>query len=746
MNLTTLTHRDALCLNARFTSREEAIHALTQRLAALGKISSTEQFLEEVYRRESLGPTALGEWLAVPHGKTAAVKEAAFAVATLSEPLQWEGVDGPEAVDLVVLLAIPPNEAGTTHMQLLTALTTRLADDEIRARIQSATTPDELLSALDDKGGTQPSASFSNAPTIVCVTACPAGIAHTYMAAEYLEKAGRKLGVNVYVEKQGANGIEGRLTADQLNSATACIFAAEVAIKESERFNGIPALSVPVAEPIRHAEALIQQALTLKRSDETRTVQQDTQPVKSVKTELKQALLSGISFAVPLIVAGGTVLAVAVLLSQIFGLQDLFNEENSWLWMYRKLGGGLLGILMVPVLAAYTAYSLADKPALAPGFAAGLAANMIGSGFLGAVVGGLIAGYLMRWVKNHLRLSSKFNGFLTFYLYPVLGTLGAGSLMLFVVGEPVAWINNSLTAWLNGLSGSNALLLGAILGFMCSFDLGGPVNKAAYAFCLGAMANGVCGPYAIFASTMKAVSRVHITPHMHWDREWYFTTEESRILLVNNMEEILCRLEQDNEYKYYVLDGQTAILEDYFAVKPENKDRVKKQVEAGKLIIGPWYTQTDTTIVSAESIVRNLMYGMRDCLAFGEPMKIGYLPDSFGMSGQLPHIYNGFGITRTMFWRGCSERHGTDKTEFLWQSSDGSEVTAQVLPLGYAIGKYLPADENGLRKRLDSYFDVLEKASVTKEILLPNGHDQMPLQQNIFEVMDKLGDAANLLI
>ncbi|EIY4325860.1 PTS 2-O-a-mannosyl-D-glycerate transporter subunit IIABC [Shigella flexneri] len=510
MNLTTLTHRDALCLNARFTSREEAIHALTQRLAALGKISSTEQFLKEVYRRESLGPTALSEGLAVPHGKTAAVKEAAFAVATLSEPLQWEGVDVPEAVDLVVLLAIPLNEAGTTHMQLLTALTTRLADDEIRARIQSATTPDELLSALDDKGGTQPSASFSNAPTIVCVTACPAGIAHTYMAAEYLEKAGRKLGVNVYVEKQGANGIEGRLTADQLNSATACIFAAEVAIKESERFNGIPALSVPVAEPIRHAEALIQQSLTLERGDETRTLQQDTQPVKSVKTELKQALLSGISFAVPLIVAGGTVLAVAVLLSQIFGLQDLFNEENSWLWMYRKLGGGLLGILMVPVLAAYTAYSLADKPALAPGFAAGLAANMIGSGFLGAVVGGLIAGYLIRWMKNHLRLSSKFNGFLTFYLYPVLGTLGAGSLMLFVVGEPVAWINNSLTAWLNGLSGSNALLLGAILGFMCSFDLGGPVNKAAYAFCLGAMANGVYGPYAIFAS-VKMVSAFTVT-------------------------------------------------------------------------------------------------------------------------------------------------------------------------------------------------------------------------------------------
>ncbi|USD63311.1 mannosylglycerate hydrolase [Vibrio sp. SCSIO 43140] len=233
-------------------------------------------------------------------------------------------------------------------------------------------------------------------------------------------------------------------------------------------------------------------------------------------------------------------------------------------------------------------------------------------------------------------------------------------------------------------------------------------------------------------------SRVHITPHMHWDREWYFTTEESRILLVNNMEEIMQRLENDPEYKYYVLDGQTAVLEDYFAIKPENKQRVKALVEAGKLIVGPWYSQTDTMQVSGESIVRNMLYGMRDCLALGKPMKIGYLPDSFSMSSQLPMIYNGFDIDTAMFWRGCSERHGTDKTEFLWQSNDGSEVMAQVLPLGYAIGKYLPQDEEGLRARLDKYFPVLEKPSVTKDILLPNGHDQMPIQKDIFEVMDKL--------
>lgn len=233
-------------------------------------------------------------------------------------------------------------------------------------------------------------------------------------------------------------------------------------------------------------------------------------------------------------------------------------------------------------------------------------------------------------------------------------------------------------------------------------------------------------------------SRVHITPHMHWDREWYFTTEESRILLVNNMEEIMQRLESDPDYKYYVLDGQTAVLEDYFAIKPENKQRVKVLAEAGKLIVGPWYSQTDTMQVSGESIVRNMLYGMRDCLELGQPMKIGYLPDSFSMSSQLPMIYNGFDIETAMFWRGCSERHGTNKTEFLWQSNDGSEVMAQVLPLGYAIGKYLPQDEEGLRARLDKYFPVLEKPSVTKDILLPNGHDQMPIQKDIFEVMDKL--------
>ncbi|AOL34275.1 mannosylglycerate hydrolase [Geobacillus sp. G4] len=231
---------------------------------------------------------------------------------------------------------------------------------------------------------------------------------------------------------------------------------------------------------------------------------------------------------------------------------------------------------------------------------------------------------------------------------------------------------------------------------------------------------------------------VHIVPHVHWDREWYFSAEESRILLVNDMEEILEMLETNSDYPHFVLDGQTVVLEDYLAVKPEQKERIRRLVQEGKLIIGPWYTQTDEMVVGGESIVRNLLYGLKDSREFGEPMKIGYLPDSFGQSAQLPQILNGFGIKRAIFWRGVSERHGTDKTEFYWASDDGSKVLVQLFPLGYAIGKYLPTDEAKLKERMDKYFSVLDRGATTDHILIPNGHDQMPIQKNIFEVMDQL--------
>ncbi len=231
---------------------------------------------------------------------------------------------------------------------------------------------------------------------------------------------------------------------------------------------------------------------------------------------------------------------------------------------------------------------------------------------------------------------------------------------------------------------------------------------------------------------------VHVIPHMHWDREWYFTTEESRILLVNNMEEIMTRLEEDDDYPYYMLDGQTAILEDYFEVKPENRARVEALAKKGKLIIGPWYTQTDEMVVGGESVVRNLLYGIKDSKEFGDPMMIGYLPDSFGQSEKMPQILNGFGITRSIFWRGSSERHGTNKQNFYWEGESGGRVLVHLLPLGYAIGKYLPVEKEALEKRMSKYMPVLDRGAVNEEIALPNGHDQMPIQQNIYEVMKTL--------
>lgn len=233
-------------------------------------------------------------------------------------------------------------------------------------------------------------------------------------------------------------------------------------------------------------------------------------------------------------------------------------------------------------------------------------------------------------------------------------------------------------------------------------------------------------------------NQVHIVPHMHWDREWYFSAEESKLLLLNNMEEILTMLEKNDDYPYYVLDGQTALLEDYLALKPANKQRIKKLVQQGKLIIGPWYSQSDEMVVGGESIVRNLLYGHLDCQEFGKPMDIGYLPDSFGQSGQMPMILNGFNITRSMFWRGTSERMGSNKTEFYWISDDGSKVLTQLLPLGYAIGKYLPADFEALKQRCDKYMPVLDKGATSNHILIPNGHDQMPIQKDIFAVMEQL--------
>lgn len=517
MRLKPLTHVRLIEVGAPWKTKEDVIRHLIDRLHQEGKISSPEAFYSAVMERESQSPTGLEGGFAIPHGKSPAVRSAAFAVAKLAEPIRdWESLDPDNEVDLVFLLAIPEEEAESTHLDLLAELAKRMARAEFRKRLQGCTTAEELYRALDDDGewAEEGRDGVAGTKTLVEVTACPAGIAHTYMAAESLEQAGRKLGVAVYVEKQGANGIEDPHTEERLKAADAAIFAADVSVKGAERFAHLPVYRTSVAAPLRNAEEVIRRALE-QAEKEGKEKPQATDalvhsPPASWQGEVKNAILTGLSHIIPIIIAGGMILASAVLIAQIFGLQQVYETENSWLWLLRKLGGNLLGMLMIPVLSAYMAYALADKPALGPGFAAGIAATMIEGGFLGGMLGGFMAGYFMKWLKKRLPPKGVFSGFISFWLYPVIGSLVTGSLMLFVVGKPVAELNRLLLQWLEGLSGGNAILLGAILGIMVSFDLGGPVNKTAYTFCIGAMASGNFIPYAAFAS-VKMVSAFSVT-------------------------------------------------------------------------------------------------------------------------------------------------------------------------------------------------------------------------------------------
>ncbi|GGB69689.1 PTS 2-O-a-mannosyl-D-glycerate transporter subunit IIABC [Fictibacillus barbaricus] len=534
MLLKNLTSESLISTNKSFTSKEEVLRYLIKQLATEGKIQSEEEFYQTVMERESLSPTGFEGGLAIPHGKSSTVNQAAFAVATLEKPIDtWESVDPNNKVELIFLLAIPKSEEGSTHLSLLAELVTRLSNEEYKNKLINAKTNHELYESLDAaQTETETVTAPATGKTVLAVTACPAGIAHTYMAADALMKAGRELGIQVYVEKQGANGIEDRHTKDLLKKADAIVYAVDVAVKDEERFIHLPKVKTSVASPLRDAKGILERAVqkaeNYTKSDYVETDDtSDSKEGKSVKTEIKDSLLTGISYIIPIIVAGGMTLAAAVFIAQAFDLQELYNQEGSWLWLLRQLGGTLLGQLMIPILAAYMAYSIADKPGLGPGFAAGVAANLIGSGFLGGMLGGLLAGYFLKYLKQTVKPKGTFAGFVSFWFYPVIGTLVVGSIMLFVVGKPLAFLNTGLIEWLNGLSGANALILGAIIGAMVSFDLGGPVNKAAYTFCIGAMASGNIIPYAAFAS-VKMVSAFSVTGATILGKK-YFTKQEQEI-------------------------------------------------------------------------------------------------------------------------------------------------------------------------------------------------------------------------
>ncbi|WP_317856090.1 PTS 2-O-a-mannosyl-D-glycerate transporter subunit IIABC [Chakrabartyella piscis] len=512
MNLSELTSSKLFVLNADVNTKEEVLQQLVKRLYEAGKITSEEGFLQAVLAREELSATGMEGGLAIPHGKSSAVKQACFAVMTTKKPVVgWESLDPDNEVQHIFLLAIPENAAGDTHLELLAELMTRMGDAEYMEKLFASKDAKEFYHNLDNTVGKDDEDVVYH-KTMVAVTACPAGIAHTYMAAEALVKAGKELGVQIFVEKQGANGIEDRHTTEQLQNADAVIFAVGVAVKEVERFAHLPSIKVPVAQPIKDGIGVVQQALDKAASSQKGeyVATGDKEGKENHKDIIKQSVLTGISYMIPLIVAGGMIGAFAVLMNNIFGLGELYNDATSWLGLFRGLGGGLLGTLLIPVLSAYMAYSIGDKTALAAGFAAGFAANQIQGGFLAGMAGGLLAGYTVLLLKKKIPSKGTLAGFVSFWVYPVFSTVIVGIMMFLVIGKPIAWLNTTLVYYLQSLSGANAALLGAILGIMVSFDLGGPVNKAAYTFCAGAIAEGLIMPYAVFAS-VKMVSGFAVT-------------------------------------------------------------------------------------------------------------------------------------------------------------------------------------------------------------------------------------------
>lgn len=336
---------------------------------------------------------------------------------------------------------------------------------------------------------------------ILAVTACPTGIAHTYMAAEALQKAAADKGVFIKVETRGAVGVENGLTPEEIMEAHAIIVAADTDVEES-RFNGKPVVKASVGQAIKDPGKLVEEALEKKASsqDFVAQVEKNKETRSAQRTGPYKHLMTGVSAMIPLVVAGGLIIAI----SFIFGI-EAFKVKGTLAASLMDIGGGAAFALMVPILAGFISYSIAEKPGLAPGLIGGMLASKIGAGFLGGIIAGFLAGYIAKWMKDHINLPKNFAGLKPVLIIPFFSTLIVGLLMVYVIGIPVKAAMDGLTAWLTGLGTGNAVLLGLLLGAMMAFDMGGPVNKAAYTFAVGLLGSSVYGP-------MAAVMAAGMTP------------------------------------------------------------------------------------------------------------------------------------------------------------------------------------------------------------------------------------------
>ncbi|EPT68164.1 PTS fructose transporter subunit IIABC [Streptococcus agalactiae] len=551
MKIQDLLKKEVMIMDLKATSKEAAIDEMITKLVDTGVVTNFAIFKDGIMKREAQTSTGLGDGIAMPHSKNAAVKEATVLFAKSASGVDYEALDG-QPTDLFFMIAAPDG-ANDTHLAALAELSKYLLKEGFADQLRQAKTPDDIIATFDSNSISQETvapqtvqSTSKGSDYIVAVTACTTGIAHTYMAEEALKKKAAEMGVGIKVETNGASGVGNKLTSSDIARAKGVIIAADKAV-EMDRFDGKPLVSRPVADGIKKSEDLINIILDNKAQTYHAKNQNDKQSGESDgKSGLGSAfykhLMGGVSQMLPFVIGGGIMIAIAFLFDNILGVpKDQLSNLGSYheiAALFKNIGGAAFAF-MLPVLAGYIAYSIAEKPGLVAGFVSGsiassglafgkvpfaeggkatLALAGVPSGFLGALVGGFLAGGVILLLRKLLSgLPKSLEGIKSILLYPLLGVLITGFLML-LVNIPMAAINTALNTFLQGLSGSSAVLMGLLVGGMMAVDMGGPVNKAAYVFGTGTlaatvanggsvvmaavMAGGMVPPLAVFVATL----------------------------------------------------------------------------------------------------------------------------------------------------------------------------------------------------------------------------------------------------
>lgn len=493
MRISELLQKESIALGRKPQDKADAIGQMVELLAKSGSLEDKKKFKQAILERERLSTTGIGEGIAIPHGKSSAVKRAALAAMVVPQGVDFASADS-APVHLLFMIAVP-EEGAELHLEVLERLAAMLMDEDFRKRLTAAKDAAEFLHILsieEEKRFAETAEKQEYDYDVLAVTACPTGIAHTFMAAESLENKAREMGITIKVETNGSGGAKNVLTAKEIRAAKGIIVAADKNV-EMQRFYGKRVLQVPVADGIRKPEVLLGKILQGEAPvyGEGKDVEMadGREEIRGRGKKVYRDLMNGVSHMLPFVIGGGILIAVAFLLDDYSLNPANFGSNLPQAAFFKAIGDAAFGF-MLPILAGYIAMGIADRPALAPGFVGGFLAKEGGSGFLGALLAGFAAGYLILLLKKLFdKLPRSLEGIKSILLYPVFGILLMGVLIQLIINPPVAWLNEALYGLLARLGTGSRVLLGVLLGGMMSVDMGGPINKAAYVFGTASLAS-----------------------------------------------------------------------------------------------------------------------------------------------------------------------------------------------------------------------------------------------------------------